>query len=76
MGDVQWTDTEKQVLGGQGMLHGPPAPSCQWEVFVSPDGSDDSTGEMATPLRTIHRALDLSRQLPRPTPYTHDSAAP
>ena len=43
---------------------------------MSPDGSDDNAGHIKAPLQTIHRALALSRKVPRPTPYTHLASSP
>lgn len=75
-GKPQWTEPEKERLSAHNALDGRPAASCQWEVFVSPDGSDDNIGHIAAPLRSIHRALTLSRRVTRPTPYTYTATSP
>ena len=42
------------------------AADCSWEVFVDPvGGSDGNDGSVSAPLSSIHRALSLSRTVPR-----------
>ena len=43
---------------------------------MSPNGSDDNTGGVAAPLQTVQRALALSRQVDRPTPYKYTASRP
>ena len=39
---------------------------CQWEVFVDGRrGFDGNSGSISSPVRSIHRALSLSRAVPR-----------
>ena len=75
-GKLHWTEPERQRLAAHNALNGAPSPSCQWEVFVSPDGSDNNAGHVTAPLQSIHRALALSRQVPRPSPYTYAASSP
>ena len=77
-GEVQWSDSERERLERHGALPSAARPAgssgCQWEVFVSPEGSDAQSGDMAAPLQSIARALALSRAVPRLTSSSGTSA--
>ena len=52
-----------------------PAADCEWEVFVDSGlGSDENLGSIDAPVSSLHRALSLSRAVPR-TPSAHPSSA-
>jgi len=76
VGRPEWTKAERERLQTHNALEAAPHADCQWEVFVAPDGSDANTGDVAAPLQSIHRALALSRQVARPTPYKYNAASP
>ena len=72
-GRPQWLPVELQRLQRHRAVDGIPAGQCQWEVFVSPTGSDVDSGAVHSPLRTIGRALTISREVRRLSSFVHSA---
>ena len=72
----QLAEHERQRLLRHGLLdRSTPPRSCQWEVVVSPHGSDSASGSVDSPVQSIGEALARSRQVPRPSPYLRQSGS-